>query len=212
MRVLVTGHAGFIARNLVGAFGRLGHTVVAVASRTLVRNSKGEPCVHRNSEFAWWSYLVDERIVIFYYVAALSFLTISMIAGLLMALQLVHWYPFKGVELLSPGRWRMIHTNAIAYGFLANAFLGPRRAIESKFDPYESGMPSEIKQGFRFGISFYLIAMLFLLFDIEVLFLYPIAVQLRAFGTFALIETAVFIGLLFVAFVYVWRRGALTWK
>jgi NADH-quinone oxidoreductase subunit A len=73
-------------------------------------------------------------------------------------------------------------------------------------------MPSEIKQGFRFGISFYLIAMLFLLFDIEVLFLYPIAVQLRAFGTFALIETTVFIGLLFVAFIYVWRRGALTWK
>jgi NADH-quinone oxidoreductase subunit A len=73
-------------------------------------------------------------------------------------------------------------------------------------------MPSEIKQGFRFGISFYLIAMLFLLFDIEVLFLYPIAVQLRAYGTFALVETVVFIALLFVAFVYVWRRGALTWK
>ena len=54
--------------------------------------------------------------------------------------------------------------------------------------------------------------MLFLLFDIEVLFLYPIAVQLRAFGTFALIETIVFIALLFVAFIYVWRRGALTWK
>jgi NADH-quinone oxidoreductase subunit A len=73
-------------------------------------------------------------------------------------------------------------------------------------------MPSEIRQGFRFGISFYLIAMLFLLFDIEVLFLYPIAVQLRAFGTFALVETVVFIGLLTVAFVYVWRRGALTWR
>lgn len=102
---------------------------------------------------------------------------------------------------------------AIGVAFsLLNGFLGPRRAVESKYDPYESGMPSEIKQGFRFGISFYLIAMLFLLFDIEVLFLYPIAVQLRAFGTFALIETAVFIGLLFVAFVYVWRRGALTWK
>ena len=95
---------------------------------------------------------------------------------------------------------------------LMNAFLGPRRNIASKFDPNESGMPSEIKQGFRFGISFYLIAMLFLLFDIEVLFLYPIAVELRAYGTFALIETVVFIGLLFVAFVYVWRRGALTWK
>ena len=54
-------------------------------------------------------------------------------------------------------------------------------------------MPSEVQQGFRFGISFYLIAMLFILFDIEVVFLYPIAVQLRAFGTFALIETVVFI-------------------
>ena len=95
---------------------------------------------------------------------------------------------------------------------LLNAALGPRRPIEHKLDPYESGMPSEIKQGFRFGISFYLIAMLFLLFDIEVLFLYPIAVDLRAFGTFALVETVVFIVLLLVAFVYVWRRGALTWK
>jgi NADH-quinone oxidoreductase subunit A len=54
--------------------------------------------------------------------------------------------------------------------------------------------------------------MLFLLFDTEVVFLYPIAVNLRAFGTFALIETAVFIALLFVAFIYVWRRGALDWR
>ncbi|MFM7107661.1 MAG: cbb3-type cytochrome c oxidase subunit I, partial [Planctomycetaceae bacterium] len=68
--------------------------------------------------------LVDERIVIAYYAAALTFLTISMLAGLLVALQLVRWNPLNGVELLSPGRWRMIHTNAIAYGFLANAFLG----------------------------------------------------------------------------------------
>ena len=73
----------------------------------------------------------------------------------------------------------------VAFSWL-NYVLGPRRAIDHKLDPYESGMPSEIKQGFRFGISFYLVAMLFLLFDIEVLFLYPIAVQLRAFGTFAL--------------------------
>ena len=54
--------------------------------------------------------------------------------------------------------------------------------------------------------------MLFILFDIEVIFLYPVAVQLRAFGTFALIEISVFIALLIVAFVYVWRRGALEWR
>jgi len=93
-----------------------------------------------------------------------------------------------------------------------NTFFGPRRAIKAKQDPYECGLPSEIQRGFRFGISFYLIAMLFILFDIEVIFLYPVAVQLRAFGTFALTETIVFIVLLFVAFVYVWRRGALEWR
>jgi NADH-quinone oxidoreductase subunit A len=93
-----------------------------------------------------------------------------------------------------------------------NSVIGPRRATPHKQDPYECGLPSEIKSGMRFGISFYLIAMLFILFDIEVVFLYPIAVELRAYGTFALTETIVFIVLLFLAFVYVWRRGALEWR
>ena len=96
-----------------------------------------------------------------------------------------------------------------------NTKIGPKRdwkPTTSQADPYECGLPSEIQQGFRFGISFYLIAMLFILFDIEVVFLYPIAVELKAFGTFALIEVGVFIGLLMVAFVYVWRRGALEWR
>jgi NADH-quinone oxidoreductase subunit A len=95
-----------------------------------------------------------------------------------------------------------------------NRLVGPRHRyrIKSKNDPYECGLPSDVKQGFRFGISFYMVAMLFILFDIEVVFLYPIAVQLRAFGTFAMVETIVFIGLLGVAFLYVWRRGALNWS
>ncbi len=93
-----------------------------------------------------------------------------------------------------------------------NQLFGPRRAVAHKTDPYECGLPSEVQQGFRFGISFYLIAMLFILFDIEVIFLYPVAIQLKAFGTFALIEIAVFITLLMAAFVYVWRRGALEWR
>ncbi len=93
-----------------------------------------------------------------------------------------------------------------------NSVLGPRRVAAEKHEPYECGLPSEIKRGLRFGISFYLIAMLFILFDIEVIFLYPIAVELRSFGSYALVETIVFIALLFVAFVYVWRRGALDWK
>jgi NADH-quinone oxidoreductase subunit A len=103
---------------------------------------------------------------------------------------------------------------ALTFG-MAPRLLGPRRAAssrQSQLTPYECGLPSEVSTSFRFGISFYLIAMLFILFDIEVIFLYPIAVQLRAFGTFALVETAIFIALLTVAFVYVWRRGALEWK
>ena len=93
-----------------------------------------------------------------------------------------------------------------------NILVGKRRPNRSKMEPYECGLPSEIQRGFRFGISFYLVAMLFILFDIEVIFLFPLAVQLRAFGTLALIETIVFVVLLMIAFVYVWRRGALEWK
>jgi NADH-quinone oxidoreductase subunit A len=99
----------------------------------------------------------------------------------------------------------------IAFAVL-NTLLGPRRDVPHKQDPYECGLPSEVQQGFRFGISFYLIAMLFILFDIEVIFLYPVAIQLKAFGTFALVEITVFIALLMAAFVYVWRRGALEWR
>ena len=93
-----------------------------------------------------------------------------------------------------------------------NLFLGKRFPNRNKQEPYECGLPSDVQRGFRFGISFYLVAMLFILFDIEVIFLYPIAVQLRAFGTFAMVETVVFVVLLMIAFVYVWRRGALEWK
>jgi NADH-quinone oxidoreductase subunit A len=100
----------------------------------------------------------------------------------------------------------------LAFAYL-NALVGVRgRGFKATTDPYECGLPSDVQRNFRFGISFYLIAMLFILFDIEVIFLFPVAVQLRAFGTFAMIETVVFIVLLAVAFVYVWRRGALEWK
>jgi NADH-quinone oxidoreductase subunit A len=95
-----------------------------------------------------------------------------------------------------------------------NSFLGPKpkHTRAATVEPYESGLPSEVKKSMRFGISFYLVAMLFILFDIETIFLFPVAIQLKAFGTFALVEITVFIVLLFVAFVYVWRRGALAWK
>jgi NADH-quinone oxidoreductase subunit A len=107
----------------------------------------------------------------------------------------------------------LILGGAVGVAFtLLNSFIGPRRATHQKQDPYECGLPSEVKQEMRFGISFYLVAMLFILFDIEVVFLYPIAVELRAYGSYALAETITFIVLLFVAFAYVWRRGALEWR
>jgi NADH-quinone oxidoreductase subunit A len=93
-----------------------------------------------------------------------------------------------------------------------NLLVSRRVPNRSKIEPYECGLPSEVQRGFRFGISFYLVAMLFILFDIEVIFLFPIAVQLRAFGKFAMFETVTFVVLLMIAFLYVWRRGALEWR
>jgi NADH-quinone oxidoreductase subunit A len=94
-----------------------------------------------------------------------------------------------------------------------NSFVGPRtRHRAAQVDPYECGLPSEVRKDFRFGISFYLVAMLFILFDIETILLYPVALQLDAFGAFALGETIVFVVLLLIAYVYVWRRGALEWR
>ena len=87
------------------------------------------------------------------------------------------------------------------------------RARAAKTEPYECGLPSEVSRSFRFGVSFYMVAMLFILFDIEVVFLYPVGVILNsASDVFVLAEILVFVALLLVAFVYVWRRGALDWN
>ena len=104
---------------------------------------------------------------------------------------------------------------ALVGGTLAaiNGLVGPRRPSRTKSDPYECGLPSEVARTFRFGISFYMIAMLFILFDIEVVFLYPVGVILNAADSvFVLVEVIVFVVLLLVALVYVWRRGALDWR
>jgi NADH-quinone oxidoreductase subunit A len=100
-----------------------------------------------------------------------------------------------------------------------NHVIGPKRpdrptaATERQGEPYESGIPVEAATGLRFGVSFYLIAMLFILFDIEVVFLYPVGVILKgANSVFLLGELVTFVVLLMVAFVYVWRKGALNWR
>ena len=96
---------------------------------------------------------------------------------------------------------------------LLNGLVGPRRPNKVKSEPYECGLPTEVSRTFRFGVSFYLIAMLFILFDIEVVFLYPVGVILNAADSvFVLVEILVFVVLLLVALVYVWRKGALDWR
>jgi NADH-quinone oxidoreductase subunit A len=102
---------------------------------------------------------------------------------------------------------------------MLNHLIGPKKpakptaASRRQGEPYESGIPVEAMKGFKFGVSFYLLAMLFILFDIEVVFLYPVGVILKgADSVFVLGELVTFVVLLLVAFVYVWRKGALDWK
>jgi NADH-quinone oxidoreductase subunit A len=96
---------------------------------------------------------------------------------------------------------------------MLNALVGPKRPSKVKSQPYESGVPTEVSRTFRFGVSFYLVAMLFILFDIEVVFLYPVGVILNgADSVFVLAEILIFVALLLVALIYVWRKGALDWK
>jgi len=102
---------------------------------------------------------------------------------------------------------------------MLNHLIGPRRpkrptaASTRQGEPYESGIPVSPASGIRLGIGFYLVAMLFILFDIEVVFLYPIGVILKgADSVFVLGELVVFVVLLLVAFAYVWRKGALDWR
>lgn len=94
----------------------------------------------------------------------------------------------------------------------ASALLRPSRPTPAKLAPYECGIePERVPKGERFSVSFYVVAMLFIIFDVETIFLFPWAVGFRQLGLFGLVEMAVFIGLVFVAYVYVWKRGGLDW-
>jgi NADH-quinone oxidoreductase subunit A len=104
---------------------------------------------------------------------------------------------------------------AIPASMILFTFLFSQRPVtrtRERMVPFESGVsqgaPSQQR---RFTVSFYLTAMLFILFDIEIVFLYPLAIQLDALGWFGLVEFLVFIGILVVAYIYIWRKGALEW-
>ena len=106
----------------------------------------------------------------------------------------------------------------LSFGFAAfsvgiASITGPKRYNRAKVDAYECGInptPQPIGGG-KFPVKYYLTAMLFIIFDIEIVFLYPWAVTFDQLGLFGLVEMAIFIGTVFVAYAYVWRRGGLEW-
>jgi len=100
------------------------------------------------------------------------------------------------------------------FSVTAAPFIGPRRYNRAKLDAYECGIeptPQPVGTG-RFPVKFYLTAMLFIVFDIEIIFLYPWAVANKALGLLGLVEMVLFIGTVFIACAYVWRRGGLDWN
>jgi len=110
----------------------------------------------------------------------------------------------------------ILATLALAFAVLslsASALLRPHKPTPAKLAPYECGIvPERLPKGERFSVKFYVVAMLFIIFDVETIFLFPWAVGFRQLGLFGLVEMAVFIALVFVAYVYVWRKGGLDWQ
>jgi NADH-quinone oxidoreductase subunit A len=92
-----------------------------------------------------------------------------------------------------------------------SSLVGPKKPDPRKLSPYECGMAPIGGARVRFSVKFYLVAMLFILFDVEAIFLYPWAVVHRHLGWFGLIEMAIFVLVLVVGYIYIWKRGAFEW-
>jgi NADH-quinone oxidoreductase subunit A len=90
--------------------------------------------------------------------------------------------------------------------------VGPKSLNAVKAEPFESGNPPKGDARIRFSVRFYLIAMLFLIFDLEVVFLYPWAIYFRQLGVFGLVQMGIFLVILTIGYVYVWKKGALDWN
>ena len=93
----------------------------------------------------------------------------------------------------------------------ASEWFGPKNPTEQKLSTYESGMEPVRTAHERVSVKYYLVAMMFIIFDIEVVFLYPWAVNFKALGMFGFVEMFIFIAILLVGYLYVWKKGALRW-
>jgi NADH-quinone oxidoreductase subunit A len=89
--------------------------------------------------------------------------------------------------------------------------VGPKSTNPVKAEPFESGNPPKGDARMRFSVRFYLVAMLFLIFDLEVVFLYPWAIYFRSLGIFGLVQMGIFLIILTIGYAYVWKKGALEW-
>ena len=118
---------------------------------------------------------------------------------------LADWFPFLVYAFFA----LVIPASMVAMSFL---FAAPSRRSRARTMPFESGVSTGPPKQQRFTVSFYLTAMLFIVFDIEIVFLFPVAVVLDRIGTFALAEFGFFIAILAIAYVYIWRKGALEWR
>lgn len=116
------------------------------------------------------------------------------------------WLPFLIYGLLALA----IPLSMVAFSFWFST--RPSGRTRARTIPFESGVSTGPPARQRFTISFYLTAMLFIVFDIEIVFLYPLAVALNAIGWFAFFEFLFFVAILAVAYVYIWRKGALEWR
>ena len=94
---------------------------------------------------------------------------------------------------------------------LATSLIGPKKVFPEKMEPFECGESPIVSSKQRFSVKFYLVALLFVIFDIEAVFLYPWAVLFRDLGLFGFVEMMIFLSILAIGLVYVWRRGALEW-
>ena len=99
-----------------------------------------------------------------------------------------------------------------AFSVLLSNVLGPSKSTPEKLAPYECGMPAVGDARERQSVKFYLVAMIFLLFDIEVAFLYPWAINMRALGVVGFWQIVTFFALLLTGYIYVWRKGAFDWS
>ena len=102
---------------------------------------------------------------------------------------------------------------ATSIGILvATSIIGPKKSFPEKMEPFECGESQLVSPKLRFSVKFYLVALFFVIFDIEAVFLYPWAVLFKDLGLFGFVEMMIFIVVLAVGLIYVWKRGALEWE